>query len=156
MSDGSLADERRAAANTINDSPFHHAWCWEDNAPAGALHSEDECVGHARTSDGLVLLLADELTRVTRAEYVAARENGANRYIFMREGASRTDETQQVIKTERERTTITRSFANISELKTGLTKALMESAVRAERRAITSRRRAEMGSTISAGSPGPA
>ena len=151
MHDGSLNEERRAAADTINDSPLHHAWCWEDDAPVGAHHSEEECTQHARTSDGLVLLLADELTQVTRAEYVAARENGASRYVFVRQGAPLTDEAEQFVEAERKRMTVTGSFANTSELKTRLTKALFESAVRSERESVTRRRTAEMGSTVPIG-----
>ena len=53
-----------------------------DDAPAGAYHSEEECVQYARTSDGLVSLLAGALTRVTRAEYEAARRAGADRFVL--------------------------------------------------------------------------
>jgi hypothetical protein len=148
MRGGVLTVERRAAVDTINRSPLHHAWCWEDDAPAGAYHSERECVQHARTSDGLVLLLAGELTQITRAEYEAAREGGANRYVFVRQSASLTEDAERFIEEERNDNTVTGNFANTSELATSLTKSLYESAVRAERSAVCERRRAEMGSQL--------
>jgi hypothetical protein len=147
MRDGVLDRERRTAADTINDSPIHHAWCWEDNAPAGAYHSERECTGYAASSDGLLLLLGSELTRVTRAEYETARRNGADRYIFIRQSDVLDAETETFVEHEQKNRTVTRNFANLSELRTNLTNALWTSAVRASRQAGIVRRRAEMGST---------
>jgi len=141
-----LADERRAAADTINGSPIHHAWCWEDNAPAGAYHSEGECIGYAESSDGLVLLLGTRLTRVTRAEYEAARHNGADRFIFIRQNDVLDPATQTFVEAEQTNRTVTRNFANLSELRTSLTEALWHSAVRASRMEQLRRRKVELGS----------
>lgn len=146
MRDNVLADERRAAADTINDSPMHHAWCWEDDAPAGAYHSEDECVGYAGSSDGLVLLLGSELTRVTRAEYETARRNGAERFIFLRQSDELDATAKTFIEGEQRNRTVTRNFANLSELRTSVTSALWHSAVRACRNEQLRRRDVELGS----------
>jgi hypothetical protein len=141
-----LADERRAAADTINDSPIHHAWCWEDDAPAGAYHSEGECIWYAASSDGLVLLLGTQLTRVTRAEYEAARRNGADRFIFVRQDDVLEPATQTFVEGEQANRTVTRNFANLSELRTSITEALWHSAVRASRLEQVRRRTVELGS----------
>jgi hypothetical protein len=148
MRDDVLAAERRATADTINASPIHHAWCWEDNAPAGAYHSEAECLGYAGTSDGLVLLLGPELTRVTRAEYEIARKNGADRFILIRKGDVLEAATQTFVETEQKNRTVTRNFANLSELRTTLTEALWNSAVRASRSEQIRRRNVELGSRL--------
>lgn len=148
MRSGALAAERRAVSDTINGSPMHHAWTWEDDAPAGAYHSEAECVLYAGTSDGLVLLLAGALTRVTRAEYEAARRAGADRFVFVRTGTALTDDASRFVDGERNNRTITRQFANISELRTSLTQALFHSAVRASRHDVLRRREAELGSSV--------
>jgi hypothetical protein len=71
---GSLDDERAAVVEAISTFPTHRAWAWENDAPAGALHSENECIGYARSSDELVLLLATDLTPITEAEYQAAKK----------------------------------------------------------------------------------
>ncbi len=147
MRDDVLATERRVVVETINDSPMHHAWCWEDDAPAGALHSEAECLGYAASSDGLVLLLASELTAVTRAEYEAARQNGADRYVFLRTGVQLGADAKRFVEQEQRDRTITKNFANVSELRTSLTGALMSSAVRASREEGLRRRSVELGST---------
>lgn len=142
-----LKAERRATADTINKSPMHHAWCWEDNAPAGAYHSKEECIGYARTSDGLVLLLGSELTPVTRDEYEVARTNGAQRFIFIRETDVLTDSTKQFVEDEQARRTVTRKFGNLSELRTSVTDSLIQSAVRASRSEQLRRREVEIGSS---------
>jgi hypothetical protein len=146
MRDDVLAAERRVTADTINDSPIHHAWYWEGSAPPGAYHSEAECIGYAESSDGLVLLLGSELTRVTRAEYEAARRNGADRFIFIRQTDVLEAATHTFVEGEQKRKTVTRKFANLSELRTSITEALWYSAVRASRMEQVRRRRVELGS----------
>lgn len=155
MSGNVLAVERRVAADTINDTPMHRAWCWEDNARAGAYHSEAECVRFAAASDGIVLLLGQRLTRITRAEYQAASQNGADRFIFVRNGESRTRQASQFIRRERRTAAITRNFANLSELRSHIVESLLASAVRASRQAVVNRRRVLAGTTIPAAGPTP-
>lgn len=61
---GTLDDERKVAAETIERLVTHRAWWWERDAPTGVLHSENECIQFARTSDGLVLLVGGELSAI--------------------------------------------------------------------------------------------
>lgn len=151
-----LAEERRVTAKTINDSPMHHAWCWEDNSRAGAYHSEAQCVGFAGTSDELVLLLGTKLTPITRAEYEAARTNGAGRYIFLRQSDELDAVASAFVEHERTNRVVTRNFANISELRTSLMKSLYASAVRAKRDDIVRRRTIELGSVAPQAGPSAA
>ncbi|MEE2522808.1 hypothetical protein V1639_11630 [Pseudarthrobacter sp. J75] len=144
---GTLDDERAAAVDAINKFPTHRSWSWEKDAPAGALHSENECIGFAGTSDELVLLLARDLTPITEAEYRAAKQNGAQRYVFIREGDSR--EQDENVKTfiaeERADRTVTRYFQNIDELQTHLVNSIKQAQVRASREQILVRRNLRIG-----------
>jgi hypothetical protein len=69
MVGGALSDERAAAIEAIDEFPLTRAWAWERDAHAGPYSSERECVAQAGTSDGLVLIVDDELTPVTRKEF---------------------------------------------------------------------------------------
>src|SRR3954447_15784974 len=89
MTGGVLKPERRAAVRIIERFPSMRAWAWERDAVAGAYYSEEECVGNAATSEALVLILEDELTQVTRKEYIAAKRAGAHRIILHRTGVRR-------------------------------------------------------------------
>ena len=66
----------------------------------------------------------------------------------MRAGAELTDDASRFVDGERNNRTITREFANISELRTSLTQALFQSAVRASRHEVLRRREAELGSSV--------
>src|SRR5438876_10064041 len=72
MAGGAFKNERPAAARAIESLPEFRAWYWERDARAGPYSSRDLCTKTARTSDGLVLILGDELTPITRDEFVAA------------------------------------------------------------------------------------
>lgn len=144
---GSLDDERAAVVEAISTFPTHRAWAWENDAPAGALHSENECIGYARSSDELVLLLATDLTPITEAEYQAAKSNGAQRYILIREreGEDREDRVTQFIAQERDDRTVTRNFQNTAELRTHLVNSIKQAQVRAAREQILFRRSIQLG-----------
>lgn len=139
-----LDDERRAAASIINTFPHRRAWLWEDDAPAGAYHSEDECVGLAGGSDELVLILGKDLSRVTRAEFEAARDAGAQRYIFISQQVQQDEEVEEFIVTERG-SAVTRYYRNSEEFNSLLHKSLSVSAVRAFREQLARRRRVQLG-----------
>lgn len=136
---GGLDDERVAVAEAIEGTGFARAWYWERDAYAGPYSSESVCLGHARTSDGLVLLLARELSRVTRLEYEAAREYGVPCYILLKDAVERDEEVLAFIERERAHA-ITVGFRNISELRTQVTGALVHHAVQSIRRDIVRRR----------------
>ena len=78
MASGALAAERAAAADEVNKHPDFVAWKWEGSVSAGRYPSLEECIGNAQTSDLLILILGDGLTDATKAEWRAARGNGAN------------------------------------------------------------------------------
>lgn len=130
---GTLDDERYATAKAITHLDGHHPWLWEADALVGVLHSVNECVKFARTSDGLVLLLADELSEVVSAEFAAAKERGAERYIYVKESdQDLPDDVKNFIEEER-RSVVTRNFANTDELKTHVVDGLKRTQVRVHR-----------------------
>lgn len=73
MRGGGLARERAVAIDAIDGAAIHRARAWERDAHAGPYCSEAVCLGHARMSDALVLLVAEDLTPITRREYLAAK-----------------------------------------------------------------------------------
>lgn len=133
MRGGVLNGERNAAARAIEGTGLAQAWYWERDARAGPYSSEGVCLGHARTCDALVLILAQDLTRVTRAEYVAAKGEGAACFIMLKDGVARTKEVHKFIAGEQEHA-ITVEFRNVSELGTLIVEALRHNAVQATRR----------------------
>jgi tetratricopeptide (TPR) repeat protein len=130
MAGGVLKDERSACVRGIERFPSMRAWAWERDAVAGTYYSDEECVGNAATSEALVLILEDELTDVTRKEYLAAKRAGAHRIIFHRTGVARTAPLQRFIERERRRDAVTAGYGNVSELETRLFEALREFGVR--------------------------
>lgn len=138
-----LARERRAAIAAITGLGFAVAWAWERDAHAGPYCAEGVCVGHASTSDGLVLILGAELTRVTELEYKAAKTQGAACYILCKDGVKRDARTETFIRRERDHA-ITLSFRNTNELRSHIINALYTNAVQAVRR-DADRRRARPG-----------
>jgi tetratricopeptide (TPR) repeat protein len=132
MSGGALQAERAAAIKAIERFPHLHAWAWERNAAAGPYYSEEECVGHARTSDALVLILEDELTEVTRKEYNAARRRGAHCIVLLKAGVARSASLQRFVARARRRDS-TANFGNLSELESQLFSALRTFSIRPAR-----------------------
>lgn len=138
---GSLDREREVAATTIERLVTHRAWWWERDAPTGVLHSERECIKFAGTSDGIVLLIAGDLSNIVHAEYLAAKAAAAERYIFIQEGAEDLPAAvAEFIDHERE-TAVTRNFRNEAELASHLYGALIHSTVRAGREIQIQRRK---------------
>lgn len=127
-----LKAERETAVNAIESTALAHAWCWERHARAGEFCAPGVCVGHARTSDGLFLILGDSLTPITRQEYVAADDAQAARFILIQDGVDRDDEAREFIRRERDRA-ITKNFANLSELRKHIIDALTYHAVNSGR-----------------------
>lgn len=131
--DGSLDSERQATHQVVSALEGHRAWWWEDDAPAGVLHSEQICTKYAKTSDGLVLLVGGALSQIIYAEYQAAKDGGAQRYVFVREDSSLPSDVREFIRTERAGEVVTRDFKNIAELRTHLHRSLVSSLIRASR-----------------------
>jgi hypothetical protein len=140
MRDGTLRRERKAAAEAIEATPISLAWYWERDAKAGPYSSERVCVGHARTSDGLVLILSDDITPITRREFRAAKTAGAPCFILVKEGAALSASVRRFLARER-RGAISQTFSNLSELRTAVTGAINFHAVMSARVLILKRRR---------------
>lgn len=124
MRDGVLDDERRAASETVQKLPFAFPWWWEGNAFAGPYCAETVCVEQARSSDGLILILGEQITPITAREYEAARDSGASCYIFIKEGPHRDAQAQEFVERERANG-VTRNFRNLSELRALITDAIV-------------------------------
>jgi hypothetical protein len=142
---GSLDSERRTAAKTIDRLATHRAWWWERDAPTGVLHSENECIKFAHASDGLVLLVGGALSPIVYAEYAAAKDAAAERYIFIRvrDGEHLPADVVAFIERERE-TVVTRNFQNEAELESHLYGALVHTTVRSAREVQVDRHRREV------------
>lgn len=143
MTGGALDTERVAAAEAIEATSIARAWYWERDARAGPYSSKEVCLRQARSSDGLVLLLAEELRPMVHDEYMAAYERGSPCYIMLKDVAGREPDADEFIARERERPAITRGFRSVSELKTEITGAIIAFSVQAIRRENI-RRRAEI------------
>jgi hypothetical protein len=139
MHGGALAAERQAAVEAIDSHPDYRAWAWERDSAAGPYSSERVCVKHAATSDALVLLLAEDLTSVTAKEYRAAKRACVPRFVFLREGASRTGVAEKLVAFERRRG-VTANFNNLAEMKTQILNALRTYSVLLHRRSIADAR----------------
>ena len=133
MHGGALKKERAAAVQAINAFVLGRAWAWENDANAGPYCSERECVAQAGTSDGLVLILEDELTDITRAEFAAARKAGAPVFLMLKTGAMRDAALDRFIKRARDNDVITASFSSLTELRTRIAGALRTWALRSGR-----------------------
>jgi hypothetical protein len=144
-----LNAERLIAAKVIQSMIGHRPWLWETDAAAGAAKSDDECVDIASTSDGLVLLLAVELSDITEREYRAAKRNGAQRYVMIKTPPDALDDRAKAFVEQERSTNVTRNFASDKELRSHLRISLQASMVKASRESVIARRKVEMGPTPS-------
>jgi tetratricopeptide (TPR) repeat protein len=146
MAGGVLKAERAAAVEAVTAFPLARPWAWELNAPAGSYCSEEECVRQAGTSDAIVLILEDELTPITRAEYAAAHSGGATAIILLKTGVDRDPVVEKFVKRAR-REAITKGFSSLSELRSAITDSLWTWTVRAGRTVLleTRERREQSG-----------
>ena len=133
MNGGALKAERRAAVEAIEEFPLTRPWAWEHHAVAGPYCSERECVAQAGTSEGLVLIVEDEITPITRSELKAAQAAGVPIFVMLKTGVARDVELERFIKRVRERANTTVNFSSPGELKTRVAKALRTLAMRSWR-----------------------
>jgi tetratricopeptide (TPR) repeat protein len=124
MFGGAFREERLAAARAVESLPEFRAWYWERDARAGPSSSRDLCVRTARTSDGLILLLGDELTDITRNEFTAAHEAGVPCFIFLDERMTRNAAADAFVKAEWA-WAVTQLFASADELEKRVRLALI-------------------------------
>jgi len=115
-----LETERKAAAEAVERTGLATAWYWERDAPAGFYEAEEICLGYARNCDVLVLIMQDELTDMTYKEYLAAFRNGKQCLIFIRQDGKLDNRAREFVRCAREKGAVTRYFANVSELESGI------------------------------------
>jgi tetratricopeptide (TPR) repeat protein len=107
--------ERAAVARAIESLPALRAWYWERDAHAGPYCTHELCVSTARTSDGLVLLVGDEITDITRDEFFAAYAAGAPCFIFVDSRQKQIPETTAFIRSHWPHA-VTKNFGSTKEL----------------------------------------
>ncbi|MFI5259763.1 MAG: hypothetical protein ACHQ01_09180 [Candidatus Limnocylindrales bacterium] len=133
MRGDALSAEREAAIGAIRSiRPLAEPWAWETSGLPGPYSAAAVCVGHARTSDGLVLLVGDSLTAITRREYRAAKGAGAACFVLTRSADTPDGRTAAFVARER-KTVVTHGFANCRELRTLVRRSIIEYAIRAWR-----------------------
>lgn len=132
MAGDPLVEERRAAIQAAENFPLTEPWAWERDAVAGSFYSEAECVGQAGTSDAIVLIVEDDLTRVTKAEYVAAHREGAHAIILQKRNVTPTPGLARFIAAAHS-DAITKEFSTLDELRSEIDQALWTWTVRAGR-----------------------
>ena len=142
MKDNALKAERRAAIEAIREFPLADPWAWEESAAAGPYYSERECVAQAGTSDALVLILAEDITPITRSELNAALAAGVPIFVMLKTGVTRDVDLERLVKRIRGEGHTTVNFSSPGELKTRITKALHTGAVRWWREQMLHRREA--------------
>jgi tetratricopeptide (TPR) repeat protein len=132
MAGGALVDERAAAADAVAEFPLARAWSWERDTPAGSYYSKEECVRQAGTSEAIILIVEDELTPITRAEYAAAHAAGATAIVLLKAGFERPATVDRFISRTQDEA-ITKPFSNLAELRSAIVGALWTWTVRAGR-----------------------
>lgn len=100
MRSGLLSEARVAVAEAIEESGFHDAWFWERDGHAGPFSSRPVCIGHAETSDYLILVLGETLTEITRDEYFAAKAAAAAVFIFVPSECARDANAEEFFQAE--------------------------------------------------------
>ncbi|MCW2961851.1 MAG: hypothetical protein JWM90_2238 [Thermoleophilia bacterium] len=125
-----LDDERKRAVSTVSGLTGFRPWSWEQDATAGPYCSEGMCIGNARASDALVLILSEELTPVTRKEYEAAIRNQVQCFIFLKHGCSLTEGARNFVEAQQRSDTTTEVFKSLDDLEARITRALLVAAAK--------------------------
>jgi hypothetical protein len=148
---GSLDDERAAAIEEIGSFPVVEPWAWERSAYAGAYCAVAVCVGEARTSDVLILILGRDLSDITEREYRAAAAARVNCIILVKEGVRRVRAAREFLESEQRGRVITVNFANLSELRTHINDSIKFHFVSSSREAQMARQAATARSRLTVG-----
>jgi hypothetical protein len=133
MSGGVYLGERKSCVGAVEGTGMAKAWFWERDANAGPFCSESVCLGHAATADGLILILGDELTPITRREFEVATERGIATFVFIDERETQNADALAFVRALQKRV-VTKNFHNIAELETHVVAALHHFAVQSWRR----------------------
>lgn len=143
MAGGVYVVERQDCARAVESTGIAKAWYWERDAHAGPYCSEAVCLGNAATSDGLILILGDQLTTMTRQEFEIARARGVVAFVFIDQRQVQDEDAKAFVQSV-QRNSVTKGFANLAELETHVIHALRRFAVDSWRN--TSHARSERGS----------
>jgi nucleoside phosphorylase len=130
-----LTRERTIVAKTIESfgEGLVRAWLWEKNGFAGPSE-RNTCVEAARVSDLLVLLIADDISPVVKAEVRSAVDAGATCFVFAKRIATVSSGCRAFISTLAKRSVPTLQFQNASELRTHLVQRFQRYLLHAARR----------------------
>lgn len=142
MRGGRLAAERQAVIDTIDKTSVAVSWAWEKDPAAGPYNAEGTCLQYAATSDGLFLILADELTDITKKEYLAARDAGVPCFILVKDGIEQSASAKAFLRREGRSSTY-RRFRDLADLREQVAWAIYYYSIRAWRR-VGIRRRASV------------
>jgi hypothetical protein len=135
MRGGVYVAERRGCAHVVDGTGVARAWYWERDAKAGPYCSENVCLAKAATADGLILILGDELTSITRQEFEVAHSRGVATFVFIDERQKQDACAQAFIESVHARHCVTKNFANAAELETHVSEAVRTFQVQSWRRA---------------------
>lgn len=144
MRSGRLRRDRLATASVVDVHPDAEPWLWERHARAGSYSAFEVCVGTAKTSDILLLILGDDLTDVTEAEWRAAKGAGANCALLVKEVSARTQRAEAFIAAER-RECIYAGYSDVSGLRQAVQDALRQCMTDAVRHRALARRSRDVG-----------
>jgi hypothetical protein len=139
MRSGELSNERAAVAAAISEMGAHRPWWWEKDGVAGEYCAEAMCLGHASTSEFLILILGSTLTDITRKEFLAAKDASATTIIFGPKGCVRDRRAKRFFKEQGDASTYG-EYVSIADLKRRVQDSLYSAMVRAVREHQLSRR----------------
>lgn len=137
LRDDCLHAEREAAIAAIAETQLVVPWAWERDVPAGNYPYQESCLHFAAKSDGLVLILEDDVSAFCRREYDAAASAGKTCYIFIKEGTPLSHSARKFLEEQRQRGNNPVHFRNCDELKSLLGRSLTVECVRAFRHSQT-------------------
>lgn len=135
-----LARERAIVASEINTcgGGLFKAWRWEEDGVSGASEI-NLCKTAASESDGIVLLLANDVSPIVEAEFQAAWKSRALCFVFTKKTRGLTANCRRFVERLAKLKVTPLRFQNESELRSSLQTKLMH-AVRRELRAQRRRR----------------
>jgi hypothetical protein len=139
MRTGELSKERAAVAAAISEMGAHQPWWWENDGIAGEYCAEAMCLGHAGTSEFLILILGTTLTDITRKEFLAAKRASATTIIFGPKRCVRDRKAKKFFKEQGDVSTYG-EYASIADLKRRVQDSLYSAMVRAVRENQLNRR----------------
>lgn len=133
---GPLRQEREAAIDAIDNTTVARAWSWEHNGIPGGRSDVETCVLHARQSDALLLILADDITPVIEKEFHAALTTHGRCWVFAKLNSSPDGNCQKFLRRLARKGIAHRNFSNTIELRTHIIETIRELTVRSVRGSV--------------------